>query len=294
MKTVYALAAAALVLTGAADPAEITISGDRILGVTAQGLPARLRVDPGAPTTPLFTPEFAARAGFRAGWIGFQARVGPVRVPGYTAVIRLDYGDGESKRRIGWFDGPYVAGADGGIGPGALSADRVRFVIGPPMPGERSLTLPLANFGRAGMGVYLIVNGERILTRFSLNRDFSIATAAAGATIAASNGGRFDADPAHMVIHLGVDRPVRHMALAAPLTIGPLSLTGILVRTGDFGSAASIPEGEVVESDPDEIVVVGAKKRKGEQRLEIGRDYLDRCSSIVFDKRAKLVTLSCR
>ena len=184
--------------------------------------------------------------------------------------------------------------ADGGIGPGALPADRVRFVIGPAMTGERSLSFPLADFGRAGMGVYLTVGGEGILTRFSLNRDFSIATAAAGATIAASNGGRFDRDPSRMVIHLGVERPVRHMALATSLGVGPLSLTGLLVRTGDFGSAESIPEGEVLESDPDEIVVVGAKNRKGEQRLEIGRDYLDRCSSIVFDKRAKLVTLSCR
>jgi AbrB family looped-hinge helix DNA binding protein len=165
MKACYALTAAALVLTGAADPTEIMISGDRILSVTAQGVPARLRVDPGAPTTPIFNPDFAARAEFRSGWLGFAARVGPVKVKGYTAVIRLDYGDGESKRRIGWFDGPYVDGADGGIGPGALSADRVRFVIGPAMPGERSMTFPLADFGRAGMGVYLIVNGERILTR---------------------------------------------------------------------------------------------------------------------------------
>ena len=294
MKAYYALALAAPFLVAAGDPTETTISGDRILTVTAQGIPARMRVDPGAPTSPIFNPDFAARAGFRAGWIGIQARVGPIRVNGATAVIRLDYGDGEFKRRVGWFAVPYAVDADGGIGPGALPADRVRFVIGPAMTGERSLSFPLADFGRAGMGVYLIVGGERILTRFSLNRDFSVATAAAGATIAGSNGGRFDRDPSRMVIHLGVERPVRHMALATSLGVGPLSLTGLLVRTGDFGSAASIPEGEVLESDPDEIVVVGAKNRKGEQRLEIGRDYLDRCSSIVFDKRAKLVTLSCR
>jgi hypothetical protein len=30
------------------------------------------------------------------------------------------------------------------------------------------------------------------------------------------------------------------------------------------------------------------------RHLEIGRDYLDLCSSRVFDKRAKTVTLSCR
>ncbi|MCW3846719.1 hypothetical protein OF829_05670 [Sphingomonas sp. LB-2] len=294
MTTGYAFAAAALLLAGAADSGERMITGDRTLAITAGGVPARLRIDPGAPTSPIFNPDFAARAGFRAGWIGFQARVGPVKVGGQTAVIRLDFGDGEFKRRVGWFTAPYVEGADGAAGPGALAADRVRFVLGPAMPGERSVSLPLADFGRSGMGIYLDVGGERIAVMFNLDRPRSFATASAGASIAASNGGRFDSEPARMKIHLGVERPVRHMALATPLSVGPLSIAGVMVRTGDFGSAASIPEGEADAGDPDEIVVVGAKKRKGEQRLLIGRDYLDRCSSILFDKRARRVTLSCR
>jgi hypothetical protein len=292
MKPICALAA--LLLTAAADPTEMTVDGDRTIAITAGGVPARVRLDPGAPTSPVFNPDFAQRAGFRAGWIGIQARVGPVRVNGFTAVIRLDLGDGEFKRRVGWFSAPYVSGADGAVGPGGLPADRVRFVIGPAMPGERSVSLPLADFGRAGMGVTLMAGGERISVWFNLDRPRSFATASAGASIALSNGGRFDADPERMPIHLGVVRPVRHMALAAPFAVGPLSLTGVMVRTGDFGSAASIPEGEADEGDPDEIVVTGQKKRKGEQRLLIGRDALDRCSSILFDKRARLVTLSCR
>lgn len=289
-----ALAGLALLLTAAADPTEMTVTGDRTIAITAGSVPARLRLDPGAPSSPIFNPDFAERAGFRSGWVGVEVRVGPVRVSGRTAVIRLDLGDGEFKRRVGWFAVPYVSDADGAVGPGLLPADRVRFVIGPVMPGERSVSLPLADFGRAGMGVYLMAGGERISVWFSLDRPHSFATASAGASIALSNGGRFDADPERMLIHLGVIRPVRHMALATPFAVGPLSLTGVMVRTGDFGSAASIPEGEVDEGDPDEIVVTGQKKRKGEQRLLIGRDYLDRCSSILFDKRARLVTLSCR
>jgi hypothetical protein len=65
-----------------------------------------------------------------------------------------------------------------------------------------------------------------------------------------------------------------------------------MVRTGDFGSAAGIPDGDVAPADPDEIVVTGLRKQK-QLRLEIGRDYLDRCSSIVFDKARKRVTLAC-
>ncbi|MEZ0244581.1 MAG: hypothetical protein ACAH11_14495 [Sphingomonas sp.] len=299
MKTrFYALAGAALVLMGAKDPVEMTVSGNRTISIVAGGVAARMRIDPGAPTSPVFNPDFAQRAGFRAGWIGFQARIGPVRVNGFTAVIRLDFGPfvpgGEFKRRVGWFGAPYVEDADGAVGPGALSADLVRFVLGPVQPGERTISIPLTDFGRAGMGSTLMAGGEKISVSFNLDRPRSFATASGGASIAASNGGRFDRDPETMPIHLGVVRPVRHMTLGSPLMVGPLSVDGLMVRTGDFGSAASIPEGEVEEGDPDEIVVTGQKKRKGEQRLLIGRDYLDRCSSILFDKSAKTVTLSCR
>ncbi len=241
--------AAVMLLTGAKDPTEMTVTGDRTIPIIAGGVPARLRLDPGAPTSPVFNPDFARRAGFRAGWIGIQARIGPVRVNGYTAVIRFDFGQGEFKRRVGWFEAPYVEGADGAVGPGALSADRVRFVLRPAAPGEHSVSLPLASFGRAGMGVYLMVGGERIAVSFNLDRPRSFATASGGASIAVANGGRFDRDPERMPIHLGVIRPVRHMALATPLSVGPLSVTGLMVRTGDFGSAASIPEGKGRDAD---------------------------------------------
>jgi hypothetical protein len=40
-------------------------------------------------------------------------------------------------------------------------------------------------------------------------------------------------------------------------------------------------------------VVVNAKGRKSPRILSIGRDLLDRCSSLVFDKPAKEVRLTC-
>lgn len=91
--------------------------------------------------------------------------------------------------------------------------------------------------------------------------------------------------------------PASLAADVEPLTIGAITLDGLMVRTADFGSAAGIPEGAQPDPDPDpdEIVVTGTKKmKKRELRQEIGRDALDRCSSIVFDKRARTVTLSCR
>jgi len=289
------LAAGAALLGAASAPsAMFDVPADRTLAVKVHGASARLRIDPGAPSSPVFNPDFAARARFRAGWIGIEGQVGPARVPGWTAVVRFDLGQGAFKRRIAWFNGRYVANADGAAGPGFLEAAIVRFTLRPPAPGERRAVLPLADFGRAGLGVMLVAGKDRIATRFSLERERSVATASAGAAIAAAHGGRFDGAAERMLVHLGVVRPVRHLALATPFAAGPLAVEGLWVRTSDFGSTAAIPDAAAPAGDPDEIVVVGDKKQRRELRLEIGRDQLGRCSSIVFDKRARTVTLSCR
>lgn len=65
----------------------------------------------------------------------------------------------------------------------------------------------------------------------------------------------------------------------------------LFVRVADFGDASIIAD---ERDDPDEVVVTAGKKRDPDRdRLSVGLDQLDRCSSIVFDKRARQITLSC-
>ena len=291
IKIVIGLVAASLV---AADAPPLTVSGDRTLDARVHGAPARLRIGPGAASIPVFNPDFAARVGFKAGMFATRARIGPVTLPGKSAVIRFDLGEGEFKRRVTWFTAPAVDGADGLIGPGGLPAPVVRFAIGPAQPGERTVTLALADFGYSGMGTQMTAGGEQINVMFDLDRARSVATAAAGAAIARGHAGTLDGVASKMVINLGVERPVRHMTLATPLQIGALALSDLTVRTSDFGSVASIPDAAAPEPDPDEILVTGEKMKTKRLILEIGRDYLDRCSSLVFDKPARKLTLSCR
>jgi len=80
--------------------------------------------------------------------------------------------------------------------------------------------------------------------------------------------------------------------LARPLAIGPLSLDTVAVRTADGGSVAALPTMTAVEADPDEIVVV-AKGRRAPGSMTLGADELRRCSSIVFDKPARVIRLTC-
>jgi hypothetical protein len=287
------MALAAMLLAGPDGP--LTLAPGRTLAITVGGKPATLRVDPGAPSAPMFNAEAAARLGFHASMIGIQVAIGPVRIKGSSDLIALDIGNGAFKRRAVWFDaGAYAEGVDAVIGPGGVPADIVRFDLRAPQPGERQVTLPLADFGYGGMGARLTIGGESVAVRFSLERDRTVATASAGAIIAGAQGGAFDAAPERMVIRFGVERPVRHMKLATPLQVGPFALTGLMVRTSDFGSTTRIPEAGAPDVDPDEIVVTGERKsKKREQRIEIGRDQLARCSSIIFDKPAKTLTFSC-
>ncbi|NML07282.1 hypothetical protein [Sphingomonas sp. G-3-2-10] len=289
-------AALAPLLLAADAAAPLTVSGDRIYDAVIDGVPARLRIDPGAPSMPVINPGLAARIGLNGSLIGTRVAIGPIRLSGKSSISTLDLaGSGPFKRRATWFEANWADDVDGAIGPGGMPADVVRFDLRAPQPGERTVSLPLLDMRWAGMGVRVMVGDRPVTIRFSLDRAESLATASAGAVIAANHRGSFDRPAETRIVYLGVQRPVRHLALASPLTIGPLSITGLFVRTGDFGSAASIPDGPQPEPDPDEIVVTGGKKaKKSDLGLVIGRDHLDRCSSILFDKPAKLLTLSCR
>ena len=73
-------------------------------------------------------------------------------------------------------------------------------------------------------------------------------------------------------------------SFAAALTAGVLAWSG----------AAAIPAADAPPPDPDEIVVVAKGNRDANRdRLTLGADLLDRCSSIIFDKPAKQIRLTC-
>ncbi len=278
---------------------ERVVSGDGIVTVNVNGAAGRLRIDPAAPALPILTLPFALeQAHLRPGPFAFAYLVGPERVLGRSAVGRIAVGDEARprKRRIGWTARPWVANADGVIGPGGLPEPVVRFVLRAPVPGERVVTLPLEDegglFGGWG-GTYALIDlgGEPLRVRFNPNEPRTLATAGAAVRIASLHDGRVSGEtvPAH--IAFGISRPVRTMRLGTPLTIGPFAISELGVRTADFGNASGIRE---EGADPDEVVVTGERRRnRNRDRLAIGADQLRTCSSITFDKRARQVRLSC-
>ena len=87
-------------------------------------------------------------------------------------------------------------------------------------------------------------------------------------------------------------RPEKTFDRTIPVKLlADLADDGFLRAFADFGTAAGIRE---EGSDPDEIVVTGSRRRNMDRdRIAIGADALVRCSSVVFDKRAREIRLTC-
>jgi hypothetical protein len=294
MRTIFTMPA--LVLTAASVPAERVVTGDGVTAATIAGAKGTLRIDPAGTSMPIVTSDFAERAGLKKGFIAIGYAVGPERVKGSTDVASIGLGAEPFKRRIAWTPLAFTPAADGVIGPGGVPEPVVRFVLGPARAGERTVTLPMMTQGGVASGwgeryARIDVGGEPMRVRFDPHHPRTLATAAAAARIATAQGGTLSGAPRMTEIAFGIERPVRDMTLARALTVGPLAVLAMGVRTGDVGSAAAIRE---QDGDPDEVIVAAGKKRDpSRDRLSIGADLLSRCSSLVFDKPAKLIRLTC-
>lgn len=304
------------VAAGDGPGAERVIESGGMIRATIAGKPASIRVDPGAPGLPLVDTAFATRAGLKTGRIGFGVvyGVGSRRFSHATALVAVDAGTSPVKRRVGWPFRPktiapnatwtgwsYSGVGDGTISPVALPDPVVRILLHPRRPGEQIVALPLVDggglFGRfEGLYAQVMIDGEPMRVRFDPYHPRTLASIGAGIRIARAQGGHVAGPAALVPLPFGVERPARTMTLDRPLPIGPLAIATLGVRTADGAGAASLPDADAAPAsvDPDEVVVTAKNKRDPKRdRLSIGADQLDRCSSIVFDKPGKQVRLSC-
>ena len=294
---------AAVGLTAAATPpGERIVRIDTTIPMTVEGVAGRLRIDPGAPGRPVLAPDYAGQAGLKGGGLmgfGVVYHVGREKVPARTQVAAVALDGGKPHRqRVLWAPRAFAAGVEGAMGPGGLDEPVVRFVLRPAIAGERTLAIPFAPSGGmfgnwSPMAGQVDVGGVPLRIRFAPYLANSVATAGAAAQMAEALGGRLDDMRGTAEIAFGLMRPVRGMAFARPLTIGPLALPRVAVRTADIGSVNGLPTtADAAEADPDEIVVV-AKGKRAPGSMTLGADYLRRCSSIVFDKPARVIRLTC-
>jgi hypothetical protein len=276
-------------------PTSIELSGDFIVKATIDEIPVIFRVDAATPDRPVLNPEFVERAKLGGSVIGGRFKIGPINIAATTKVIKYDFDGIEWKRRSVWADRAYADQYDGAVGPGGIPYDIITFNLRPAGIAEQELIFPLVENGNTGVEMEV---GDKIIDiSFTQKRSRTLATAAAGAVIAEQHGGAFKGASEVTEIAFGVERPIRALVLSQPLNILGRPINSLFVRTKDHGDSSAIAEGDNPDDgvDSSEIVVTGKKGKSDKNRYSItlGRDDLSHCSSIIYDKPAKEVRLSC-
>lgn len=284
---------AALLLPAAGRAADLTIdaASNFLVDATINGHAVRLRVDPAASGYIILNPETVARIGLRPSMLRSATRIGPVRLTGSSKVAEVAIGGVTGDRRLVWIDRPVLEGADGLIGPADMPYDRVIFTLGAPRGGEATAVLPMEFARGAGLSFPLRLGEDVVRVQFSLIKPESMATAGAGALIAAAYGGGWIGEVRDQPIEFGVLRPVRAMWLERPVDLGYFQFRQFLVRTGDHRGNLDLPPEP--DADPDEVVVTGGSRQRAIFALKLGLDRLSQCSRLVWDNITRRLTLNC-
>jgi hypothetical protein len=272
-----------------------------IITVEIAGQPVRLRVDPGSNGFVQLNASIARRLDLAnpARLVGnlpvrfgrLQTKVGRVTVTEQTSDELITYAGRQLPLSVAWGAGDFVDDADGLIVPTELPQDEVRFVLRPRDASDITATFPMRWIGAIGMLANLPGQPQTINLSFSLASEGSIATAAAGALLARSNGGHLTGADQSALIMLGVSRPVRTLTFDRPVEVGPLKLRSIATRIFDWSGGTSIPD---ETADPDQIIVQGRMEAQPAiSKITIGRDHLDSCAELVWRRLPFEMTLTC-
>jgi hypothetical protein len=190
MRLLRLLAPFLLFLPTPAAAADLVLeAGAHFVEAQVNGQPVRLRVDPEASGYIILNPAAVQRAALRPSLTRAVTYIGPVRLTGRTKSTTVTIGARTDERRIIWMDRDAAADADGIISPADLPYDRVTLNLRPPAAGEQAFTLPMTYQRSAGLVHSLRIGEQEIGFKISTANSHTLATAAAGALIAAQQGG---------------------------------------------------------------------------------------------------------
>lgn len=310
------MAGAALAQDGgpelAAPPPPLVLAADAPVPVWVNGLAVQLALSTGTVDHVTLNDESVARIGLSAAPMDNTADL----IIGGRAVLRGRHGKGWMaqadallRREYYWFPGEQRLPLAGTIGPFALPHWRVQ-VEWPLPPGTAAsgaaelIDLPLiggidrAAYGVAQVGRHFLAVGLDVRMR----RPLPLVTAATGADLAATLGGRFVGEVWREEILLGIARPVRRLVLDRPLMIGPIRIDAVAVRQGGPRDATmSLDRGQITppdaEEDPEIMAVRGRiiKQRRVARYIMLTRTQVEAagCTSLLVDKAQQRWQLAC-
>lgn len=297
--------ALAVALAGRAGAAEIAVppGGQPYLAIGVKDVAMRARLALGFDAALLLNLEPAQRARLKIfPLLGKQKFKNPL-IPGGEAVFRFNLvrvapaGFESGRMPTVWVDKKIADDADGILSALSLSGDRVVFRLGAAMPGARLYKIQRKGKGSASMEQR--IGEEDVRVKLELNAPETILNArAADAMVTAGLVRR--------VNKVGLWRPFPGVALpiqrleampGATLLGLPIINAGVRVTEAEAKRIdAEARAGTSTEADDEDAIVVTAsrKKRGRDPWVLVGRDTLDRCSTITLDRPGKAWELACR
>ena len=263
-------------------------AADPVIAVEIDKVPMRLRVDLDRQDSIELNPASAARLAVQ--WEdGPEMEVGRVRLVSHFAGVMMTVDGRTVPAQVSQHGRDCCAGVDGVIGPDQLPFATVRWRNHQaPAPTASQLLLLDAN---ANTGLSAASDLGNVRLRFAFGAAETIGTAAAGAELARSWGGRWNGPEQRVTLIFGVTRPARLMAFAHPGVVAGFPLDQLLVRLSDFAGDEKLP------ADPahaGEIVVAHKLDRqRAWPAVTIGIDRLSRCAEIVYAADPRSLTLHC-
>lgn len=261
---------------------------DAVIGGVALRLKVKLDHAPGI----LLNPDAAARTGLGRGDGRWVQQIGPVKLRGHHAEVRLLLGGAPAKADVRWHDRAVSTEADGEVSIDALPFERVTLERSRPGPQERDFDFATKLHDNHGLYVPLRVGGRRVAARLSFSNARTSAPAAAAAAIAVVHGGALEPEKSYEEISLGVMRPVWPLRFERPLAVGGLDVPLIMVRGSDFRGKHRLQRRQ--QPAAEQIVVTGERRSQDAlYRITIGLDVLGRCSSATYVRSTGALRLRC-
>lgn len=199
---------------------------------------------------------------------------------------------------IAWLETVTAADADAILPIGSLAADRIDIVRGETPAGSQTYIIPKKGKGEAMIRTR--IGDEEVNVSLELNIPTTVMNARAGDALIRAGLASRAAEVGYWRPFPAVSLPMQGLAGKAGLTIAGLPMRRMSVRISEAEARAidARAKGTSTEEDDEDTITVSAdrnkKKRGRDPWILIGRDVLDDCSRISFDRPGARWVLVCK
>ena len=310
MRALLALALLASVPANAAKiapPAVFTLSagqtGNPYLPVTVKQATLNIRIALSFDTALILNMDPATRAGLKPFPFLGKRTFRNALIPGGEATFRFNLATitpaGLPPKTVPavWVSRAIASDADGILTIGALKADRIDVILRDTPPGSQTYVLKKKGSGETGIAAR--IGDEEVDVSLELNSPTSVMNARAGEALVAAGLARRANTVGYWRPFPGVSLPYQALTQKPGLTIAGLPMRQLGVRVSESQAKAidAAARGTSTASDDEDTITVSADRRRKRGRdpwLLIGRDVLDDCSRISFDRAGERWLLTCK